>query len=141
MCWALDQERKEAFLQEMKRVQVPFRWHIIVGYTPFFSIFLTWSYTHWWFVLKYLHRFYTETSSDNKSSIEKWSSPTVHELRTIYQNFQISNVLHQEADKTVKALQNLRADELRFYCRKYKLPSGGKKVVYTINTMCTVHPA
>lgn len=31
-------------------------------------------------------------------------------------------------DKTMKALQNLRAEELRFYCKKNKLPVSGNKV-------------
>ena len=73
-------------------------------------------------------RFYTVRSSDYNDSVQKWTSPPVHDLRKIYQHLEIANILDPLFDKSMKAIQNFKVPELRYYCTLHKLPKSGNKV-------------
>ena len=73
-------------------------------------------------------RFYSQMSSDQRSSILKWTQPPVHDLRKIYEHFRISNVLDGETRIVTKAIDSFKVAELKYYCTKHGLAMSGKKV-------------
>ena len=84
-------------------------------------------------------RFYNVTSPDGKRSIEKWTSPSVHDLKTIYQHLEIANVLDATRQMNMKAIDKFKVNELKYYCKRHHLKVGGKKVCMSCLHVGTLH--
>ena len=71
-------------------------------------------------------RFQDENNKEDK--VEKWTTPTIHNLYKIFEDLNIDAILESECDKRKSRIQELSVPQLKHECTARNINNQGKKV-------------